>query len=838
MKIKEWDKTKTIRLIVASVIGVIILITMFWLSKSVYQSSNYYYPTEYFVQLENSKPVELNIQAPGTSPVLESVSVTFATNARSNEGNVRVELLEGGDVLTGWNINASELLDNAIRELKAPDGISLNEGGIYTIRITEEFEGENNIAVGAAMTGNLSCYLTTYDFSRAVKWFAVMSLIFTAGYIVLILKGGLLDSSIPKMILIGAVALLVMFIMEFDLFPRILTNLKVRPVPDSTGVWDTVEPGQSRNYTFSYQSGDLFEDLEIFTSGENASDYTVTLVNATTGRTYYADAPVSPDWRVSTGRLCMMLSSKNSAISARYYDYGDYELTVANISPDKAVNIELVSEPSEGEAGVIAFAGIRHTDLGVKVASFTIVMLYAMLIVLAFIRKTGRFTAERFFLVTVIPLSIFYLIVFQPWNVPDSGAHFLASYRISNLLLGINGRLSWFARACDADFYNSASWWTEAKPDLEGISMMIHGLTATAPNTGLIDGIPHEYKMEYYSFICWFPQALGLALGRLMHLGSNLTVLLGRLFILAAYIACCYRAVRNTPVGKMIFASLALLPVSLMMSSSFSYDSMVIISVLSFTAIVLKLRKAYSRGALIEALIWAFILGAVKGGSGLLVLPLVVILIKKDRKSLITLGAVTGTALLSVLLFDKILPSDQLFQFGEEGNGNMMTAFAYQNPVEYIRMLSRTYMYYADSFVNQAFGRELSYLETTVTTLTSAGAVIAALVYSTFEKDELQLRKSDRILFAAMSVLAFLIVPSMLLSYTPAGSGVIYGIQGRYFFQIMPVLLLAVTKFGLKESRIKCDEGTREASMRTSINVYMIFTVIMIYLMMKLYLTR
>ena len=78
----------------------------------------------------------------------------------------------------------------------------------------------------------------------------------------------------------------------------------------------------------------------------------------------------------------------------------------------------------------------------------------------------------------------------------------------------------------------------------------------------------------------------------------------------------------------------------------------------------------------------------------------------------------------------------------------------------------------------------------------------------------------------------------MLLSYTPAGSGVIYGIQGRYFFPVMALLMLAITKFGLQKSRLTCDGKTREASMKTSINVYLVFTVIMVYLLMKLYLTR
>ena len=556
MKLNTIDKTKTIKIIAAAIVGVLVIAMLFWQSKAVYTDSNYYYPTETFVQLESGKPVTQELPAPGSNPVLKSVAVTFATNARVNEGDVTVELLSGDEVITSWNIKASELLDNAIREFDAPDGIRLNSDSTYTVRITETFEGEeNNIAVGSASTGNLSCYLKTYDSGSCLKWFAVMSVVFILGYVSFILWGGLLDKSLAKIIIGGLVALLIIFIFEFDLFPRINTRLHAAPVPSSTDVWDTIEPYAEKEYTFSYY-GDKFEDLEIFTSGENSSDYAVSLINTTTGKIYFDSCPVSPDWRVSTGRLCMMLSTKYSPLGERYYDVGDYTLRIVNLSSEHALNVEIASPVEEGAVPVITFAGIRHSDLGIKIASFAIAMLFMYVVALNILRKFNKLSVEVFFLVTVIPLSILYLIFFQPWNVPDAGAHFPAAYRISNLLMGINGRLEWFGRTCDGTFYNSINWWSERKPDLEGISYMLHGLRENAGSRGLVDVLPHEDKMKYYSFINWFPQAVGMSLARLAGFGTSLTILIGRLFILAVFIFAGHRAIQNTPVGKSIFAGL------------------------------------------------------------------------------------------------------------------------------------------------------------------------------------------------------------------------------------------------------------------------------------------
>ena len=835
MNLKAAGGKKVIKIAAAAVIGVLVLIMLFITSKSVFTTSNLYIPTEQFVQLQSGVPISREIIVPGRSPVLRSVAVTFGTNSRSNEGDVLVELLDGDSVLESWNIKASELLDNAIREFYSPRGIKLNEGGTYTLRITETFEGENNIAVGQARTGVLSCYMKTYDSASCFRWFICMSLVFIAGFMVLILWGGLLEKSFMNLAVTGIAALLILFILGFDFFPAVSRNLTVSKIPAPTDVLDTIEPGQKNVYSFSY-SGDGFDMLEIFTSGDNVSEYAVTLVNETTGVTYFDSAVVSHDWRVSAGRLGMMLRCADSLTPDKYFESGDYTLSIDNLTSEKALEVEIMPNDTEVGTPTITFAGFRQSGLGVKVASFCIALMYVYLVAVSVLRTRERFTIENFFLITVIPFSIVYFIFFQPWNVPDAGAHFLASYRFSNLFLSIKGDNEWFTRACDAYYYRSTEWFS-VNPDLEGIAHTLFGIKERAVDTSLVDMLPHEDKMKYYSVINWLPQSIGLTAGRLLGMNPSLCLISARILILAAYIGGCYRAVRNTPVGKSVIAFASLLPISLMMSSSFSYDAMVVISVLNFVSIVLKLRYEYSRKALIEALIWAFILGAVKGGSGLVLLPLLLILIKKDKKSLIASGSVIVMTLLSYVLFSKILPSDELFQFGKENSGNMMTSFAYTHPVEYISMLVRTYQYYMDEFVFDALGLSLAFVEPTFTAATVAGAAIAMAVYSTFENDELKLKKKDRSVMALIILIVVIATPAMLLSYTPAGSGMIYGIQGRYLFPAVPLIILCLTKFGLKRSDGQNPDG-RAISMKVCIDAYIIINMIMVYLMMKLYLGR
>ncbi|MBR1796473.1 MAG: DUF2142 domain-containing protein [Clostridiales bacterium] len=838
MKVKLPDKNKSIKTSVAVLMCVLVLLAMLGLSRLVYVDRAYVHPVEGYVDLTSGEPFSRTIKIEGTDPVLKSIGITFGTYNRYNSGDVKVELIEGDKVLYEWNIDAIDLRDNEWQFFEPDRAVRLSQNGVYTIRITDTYEEGNMIAVGVAATDELSCRLYTYDRGSGLKWFALMAVIAVIGFAVMALYGGLPELSVTRIVVLGIVAVLVVFTLGFEIFDSLKRTLNVKPAPAKPSeIIDVLAPGEQREYVFAYD-GDPIDRLEIFTGGENISEYTMTLVNKTSGVTYFENVPANPEWRVEAERLCMLLSTRYSPSGVRYYENGEYSLTITNISSEKALNIELASEGSETSAPVIVFGGLRESRLGVKVATFSIVLMYAYVVVLSVFRKRKALTPERFFLITAVPLSVLYFIVMQPWNVPDCGAHFLASYRVSNFMMGINGDRSWFMRACDSAYYNGHSWWIEKKPDLQGISDMLEGLRAGVGDTSIADLTPHEVKMEYYSVINWLPQAIGFVIGRLMGLGATVTVLIARLLILAAYIGGCYRAVRNTPIGKSIFVMLALLPVSLMMSSSFSYDAMVIIVALNFMAIFLKLRKAITRGAVIEALIWAFLLGAVKGGSCLILLPVMLLLLKKDRKVILSVTGIIAAALLSVLIFDKLLPTDELFQFGEEHSKNMMTAFAFAHPVSYLQKVITTYLSFSDMYVNQAFGMYLSYIESTLDMVPVLGAPLAVLIFSTFEKDELELRRADRYVFVGLFLLALLITPAMLLSYTPIGSSMIFGIQGRYFFPVMVPLLLAVTKFGLRRSDGNADEKSHALAMNACLDTYVVFTIIMVYMMMKLYITR
>ena len=275
-------------------------------------------------------------------------------------------------------------------------------------------------------------------------------------------------------------------------------------------------------------------------------------------------------------------------------------------------------------------------------------------------------SALRFFMISVIPLSIIYLILLLPWSAPDSGSHIMAVNRFTNILTGAGQDHEWDARADDAVLFP-----TEEERQLErNPQMKDYAETYLGGRTGAQDRtltqIGSDEKMVFYSPVNYLPQILGFTLARLLGLGTVPMFFLARILTLIVYIAACAHAVRTTPVGRSIFAAIGLLPVSLMIGSSISYDMMVLISTLCFTASVLRaaeegggitrnqassVRKnaAASRDgigdrrrtgmAVIESAVWAAVIGSVKGGGYLLLLPLVLLLLPRAGKETAYQGA-------------------------------------------------------------------------------------------------------------------------------------------------------------------------------------------------------
>ena len=282
---------------------------------------------------------------------------------------------------------------------------------------------------------------------------------------------------------------------------------------------------------------------------------------------------------------------------------------------------------------------------------------------------------------------------------------------------------------------------------------------------------------------------------------------------------------------------------SIMLSSAISYDTMVLIVTLNFVACVFSLYyNPDSLKMLVQTCIWSFMLGGTKGGGYLILLPLVLILCKRAeiKKSVARCSSIIGSGLFSAVLFDKILQiGNELFQFGEDGNGKMKASFALIHPFKYICMVIITYIEKADYYIFNMMGTQLAWLEPTIPTYVIAILAILLLLYSFLEIDKVSFVNKDKIIMISILALSVFTTPAMLLSWTDEGSSVIGGIQGRYYLPVLVITFMIFTKFvpGYKEI-VKIDGEKLEKGRFKCVRIFEIFLCLAMYYMIRLYLRR
>ena len=525
----------------------------------------------------------------------------------------------------------------------------------------------------------------------------------------------------------------------------------------------------------------------------------VRLTHTDTGK-IYSDRDVSVRFEKSaegnTQNIMLLPEREGESV----FPPGDYrmELTVRPDDPPLGV---FVSSVWDGTAW-LAFRAFFDSPIGVWIERMCLILAGFFLFVslsYLFLHKKGRkFTAERFFLLCVIPLSLVYLLLFTPWQVPDSDSHFLAAYRFSNLLLGQDGAHQWYGRADDAAFFRNV--WLKGDPGMKDILSYYGNFAFIASDETMVPMGTSE-KMTFYSLFSYLPQAVGITLGRLTHLGTVPMLFLTRMLTLSLYITACLHAIRVTPVGKFVFAAIAVFPYNLMLGGSLSYDVMVIIGAFCLVANILRLygqsgEEGGQSWNLYECMCWAFIVGAVKGGGGLVLLFLLPLLLwKKSIARLRQSSLISAAGFGSILLFNVVLAHDSLFQFGTQ-YGYYSASLVYTDPITYFRMLCLTYIRVSKEMIFNLGGNRMgAYMLEYISPGVIAAMMLSAGFYSVFEKDTLSFRRRDRIVLIGVIALYCLGVPMMLLSWTPLCYDYVIGLQGRYFLPVLPLGYLAITKF-------------------------------------------
>ncbi|MBP5775895.1 MAG: DUF2142 domain-containing protein [Clostridiales bacterium] len=615
------------------------------------------------------------------------------------------------------------------------------------------------------------------------------------------------------------------------LVPKIPKQVIVKGFGDYKTV--TANPGARISYPFTYNRT-YFDSIVFFVMEGNAQDLSVTVSDE--GKEYLKNVLITEEMCSAEGKSVRV--TLNRPEGSRF-KAGNYTVSLFNNSSSSPVKIVL------GTDDTLVVRLLADNTTGLYILAIVCVLLVIFLISVVYIGLNDGLTpfipVEKLFLAAAIPICAAFILLIPPWSTNDSESHYLACYRLSNLFLGQFGGRQWLGRADDVSFFKDI-WWGSTLPSTGSYEVIKNNLQLFANNKNLVEMTARSEKMNYYSAFCYLPQTAALVIGRLIGFGPMVNCYLAKILTSVFYITLCYRAIKKAPFAKEIIAFCAILPSSLSMGSAFSYDPMVMISSMNFIASVLYLKNdPEERKAYTSVCIWSFMLGEVKGGGYLLLLPLILIVLSKEnglKPTKLAMPFLSG--ILSVCIFDLFLPDRTLFQFGSKGNGYMTASFAVENPGAYLIMAVKAYGRFMKDLLSDLFGSKICWGENTLPFFFTIVMIVLLIIIAASDDGLPQLRSFDVAIIFAVILISLLTTPAMLLSWTPEGSDVILGIQGHYFLPILPLIAILLGK-GLRGIVYKTGFWKRRAADYIKLAPYPAIVVMIFfafYYIMKLYLTK
>lgn len=438
----------------------------------------------------------------------------------------------------------------------------------------------------------------------------------------------------------------------------------------------------------------------------------------------------------------------------------------------------------------------------------------------ALLRRVGDFALRS--AVCIFLCGALFAFANPPLQTPDEADHYLRTYAISmgrfdfdasrgypqdveSLIEAFPG--AWVNAHTSAGLgadpdtgaekpYNTAGYALKQYGD-EGRIESIADSFSQYLNRQKRDSLPPTVT-EPVSFLIlpFLPGALGMALARLLGLGALGCLYGGRLANLLAYTALCWLALKQTARSRAALLCLMLLPMSLFMGASLSYDATLLGCYYLMLALLTRQEWSTSTAALYAAAcVWVNI---AKPWLNLLWImpPLLVTRFEfkaKGKRWQWLLGTLAGALLVSWLVvwygnaFRHNYPVIAR-QGGETVNGGAQLAFVLGNPLRYIAVLLGT-LYENDFFLGQLGLFGWKDLPVALLNLTGPLLLGLAALFCANPRQGLGRRRIGGLGVFAL-VYAVGAMTAMYITYTPVGMVRIVGLQTRYFLPVWLVLVL------------------------------------------------
>ena len=493
--------------------------------------------------------------------------------------------------------------------------------------------------------------------------------------------------------------------------------------------------------------------------------------------------------------------------------------------------------------------GVSHTSDYFLKKSYIILSVAALLLILVsgIYLNITKFSIVKIYPVVMLIFGLGYMYVFPAMSAPDEIAHFISAYKISNKMLGKQATVKdghVIIRAQDLWIEDVDGEYTFDKSKSEEEKVLIpeegsHGkiISSKLEETSYkvfygkgdsrsnniyisFSGQNYEKAQSLHAPVntipsVYFLPATGITVARIMGLNSIYLVLFGRMANLILFILFGTLGIYFLPKFKEFIFLVSLLPTTIELAASYSYDAVMISSMIFFVSYVFFLAHEKEEFDIKDLVIISLIAGLVLPCK-MVYFPMLLMLfsiplykfkfrgkvdgkIKKENIAFFLTSAVV--VLLSWVFAMYLVNRSTVVGYSTSNTSSLEWAgeesytigYLLHNKLKAVKLFYNTLLLQLEYYHKTMFGAYLGHADDVVG-IPYIGFLVLniGMIFSVFgEAKEKQLLVKERVLTGiSIFFVIFLVLLSMLIAWTPISSEFIEGVSGRYFIPVLLPLLM------------------------------------------------
>lgn len=470
-------------------------------------------------------------------------------------------------------------------------------------------------------------------------------------------------------------------------------------------------------------------------------------------------------------------------------------------------------EISEYAVGI----GTHTTTRSFRIHFFIVMILLVIMLSTCFYMAEHLAAPEVMFLCIAVPMGLIFLSFLNVNIVHDGDTHLTNAYKYSNILM----------LKSEQDEYGVV-YLTEDEAELRMETDNFYVLLEKMrqKESDFMNRVPYyeSRATSADSILEYFPQVIGLTLGRILRLSPMISLMLAKIAGLFFYIVLCFMAIRMTPILKKGFAVAALLPMNLYQASGITYDAVITpVAYLSIAIIFKGRQQKLSRKEIIIFFILSIILGSCKGGIYIPILLLMIFALgnskiekrKKMKVCLTSWGLSAGALMLTYCknfsdffyTYESTGATEQVVQEATETVENVNASvyslgYLFTNPYQFTKLFITTMIERIDYYIGSLIGNRMAWTDYTTNWIIIAGFIVVLVLIIAWDESEgaREPNSIERLITGGLLFCELVGIHAIMLVETKIGDAIISGVQGRYFLAFIPIIMFMLTGSSRKQT--------------------------------------